>query len=180
MIKSIKGALVSDMLLILDEVHELLHTYRKESFFACIEVLREFYDRVGCGMVMSFTTVKWEEISRHRKSDLEQMFRRGVHRFALGTASGQPLQKDVELILAYHGLEFPDRKDQLIVKGIAEQPYEILRQLSKEDGLKSICERVRYGNKLAAKANREQCTWEDFVHAHLLIKLNAQPAKDWI
>lgn len=179
MVKYIGSALAPDMLIILDEVHQLLHTYRKESFFACIEVLREFYDRVGCGMVFCITKVKWDEFKKHRVSDLEQIFKRGVHRVALGTRSGQPLVDDVRLILDYHGLEFPSKKSTIIVDGIQEHPYEILRQLSKTEGLKSITERIRYANKFAGRSGKEHCTWEDFVRAHLTIQSNATEAEDW-
>lgn len=182
MIQCIRRALVADMLVIFDEVHQLLHTYRKESFFACIEVLRELHDRVGCGMVFCVTRIKWDEFSKHRKSDLEQMFKRGVHRVALGTVSGQPLKDDLNLILGYHGLPFPSRKDTVIVEGVQESPYEVLRQLSKEDGLKSITERIRYAAKIAGKSGSDEeasITWADFTRAHLIIKSNATEADDW-
>lgn len=178
MIKAIMGALVPDMTLILDEVHLLMNTYRKESFFACIEVIRELYDRVGLGLVLALTNLGRDKIETERRRELEQVFRRGVHRFQVGTQSGQPLKKDIELILAYHGLEFPKKKEGIHVSGICEQPYEIIHQLSKEEGLKAITERIRYAKKLCSKQSKE-LTWEDFVKAHLLIQQNATPAPNW-
>jgi DNA transposition AAA+ family ATPase len=178
-IGAILGGITSDMLVIFDELHELLHTYRKEGFFSCIELIREIHDRTGCGMVLSCTKIKWNEITQYKKQDLEQMFRRGVHRFALGTTTGQPLKEDVKLVLAYYGLDFPARADRVTVEGICEAPYEILHQLSKEEGLKSICERIRYARKFASKANREDLSWEDFVRAHLLIAQNSTAESDW-
>jgi hypothetical protein len=132
-------------------------------------------------MVFCVTRVKWDEFSKHRKSDLEQMFKRGVHRVALGTKSGQPLKDDLNLILEYYGLPFPSRKDTVIVEGIQESPFEILRQLSKEDGLKSITERIRYAAKLAGKSGAEDgaISWADFVRAHLMIKANSTESEDW-
>lgn len=172
-------ALAPNMLLILDEVHELLHTYRKESFFACIEVIREIHDRVGLGMVLVVTKIKWDEISQYRRSDLEQMFRRGVHRTALGTVKGQPLMADVSAILETHGLDMPSKSERIDIDGIVESPREILAQLSRDDGLKSICERLRYAKKLAKADGRTQPTWADFVTAHLIIKHNGLEGPAW-
>lgn len=53
----IKNALARNQVLILDEVHQLIYTYRKESFFACLEVLRSIYDHAKCGMVLCTTNV---------------------------------------------------------------------------------------------------------------------------
>lgn len=175
LLQRIQTALTSDMILLFDEVHLLMHTYRKESFFACIEVLREIHDRVGCGMVLSLTNLGRDKIETEKRRELQQLFRRGVHRVQLGN---MPQRQDLRLILAMHGLEFPEKTDRVIVSGIADQPYEILRQLAKEDGLKSITERIRYAHKFAKHANRE-LTWEDFVRAHLTIQKNATPDNDW-
>jgi DNA transposition AAA+ family ATPase len=179
MIQFIINGMQSDMLLILDEVHELLHTYRQQSFFACIEVIREIYDRVGCGMVLCVTKIKWDEFSKHKKNDLEQMFRRGVHRVGLGTESGQPLKKDIEMILLSAGLKFPGRDEKIEIDGITESPFEMIRQLSKDDGLKSITERIRYAKILAEKAGLKSGGWEEFTRAHLIIASNAKESRPW-
>lgn len=179
MTDAICKGLSSNMIIIFDEVHELLLTANENSFTTCIEAIREIYDRVGCGMVLCVTKIKWDEISQKRKSDLDQMFRRGVHRFALGTTKGQPLKGDIKALVEAKGLTFPERKDQVTVLGISESPYEILRQLAGESGLKSIAERLRYGEKIAAKDGRATQTWADFVIAHLTIKQSSMEAPAW-
>ncbi|MBT64686.1 MAG: hypothetical protein CML13_15925 [Puniceicoccaceae bacterium] len=169
------NSLDPSMVLILDEMHELLFTYQKNSFFACIEFIREIHDIVGCGMVLSFTDWGRDKIYKDKHAELNQFFRRGVHRFQLGN----PLKADLEPILNYHGLDFPSKSLRVEVGGIGETPYEMLRQLSREDGLKSITERIRYSKRLATKAHRETPNWEDLVRAHILIKKNAIAANDW-
>lgn len=178
LIASIKRALKPNMLLILDEVHELMYTYRKESFFACLEVIREIYDATHCGMVLCGTQLLFKNIEENR-GELEQLLRRGVHRVVLPS---MPTIPDLTVILAHHGLEFPDKALKVTCtinkKPLVDQPYEILRQVGKDEGLKAICERVRYGQKLSAKA-KEKFRWEFFVKAHLLIRANSEATPDW-
>ena len=183
LVMRIKRALRANMLLILDEVHELMYTYRKESFFACIEVIREIYDESGpqgpsCGLVLCGTQLLLKRIQDNR-GELEQVIRRGVHKVIL---ADQPTKGDVAAILTAIGLELPDKA--LVVTArvggqvVAERPYELLKQIGREEGLKSICERLRYGQKFATKAG-EKITWEHVVRAHLTIKKNAMPDNDW-
>ncbi len=174
----IKKALSSNQVLILDEVHQLIYTYRKESFFACLEVLRSIYDYAKCGMVLCTTNVFRTKMEQERKAALEQLFRRGVHRVQLGDIV---LRKDVQPILAHHGLGWPEAKLQFDFPGLKhpEKPVEILKQLAKEEGLKAITERVRYARKFAAKA-QETLDWKHFTQAHLTIQSNAtEPSSDW-
>jgi DNA transposition AAA+ family ATPase len=178
MIARIKRGLKSNMLLVLDEVHQLVYTYRKESFFACLEVLREIYDETGAGVVICATDLLFKRVADNR-GELEQFFRRGVHKKIL---PAQPQRGDVAMIAEASGLEMPDRDDRVTVTvngtAITERPYEMLRQIGKEEGLKAISERLRYGQKLANKA-RAKLTWEHVVRAHFIIKQAAQPQNDW-
>ncbi len=176
LIERIKRALTKNQVLILDEVHQLIYTYRKESFFACLEVLRSIYDHAKCGMVICTTNVFRARIEQERKAALEQLFRRGVHRVQLGDIV---LAKDAKLILAHHGLEWPEKKLQFTFGDITEKPWEILRQLAREDGLLALTERIRYARKFAAK-QRTALDWQHFVQAHLTLASNASaPADDW-
>ena len=84
MIERIKKALAPNHLVIFDEVHQLQYTYRKESFFACIEVIREIYDYVECGIVLCTTNVFRARFESAQKEELEQLFKRGVHKVQLG------------------------------------------------------------------------------------------------
>lgn len=177
--QSMIRAFQSDMVLILDEFHELLYTYRRESFFACAEFVRELYDRCGIGIVLSLTNFGRDQIWDSRKSDLEQIFRRGVHRIQVGTKSGLPLRGDVEMILEHHGLEFPPKSMKCQVGEIIESPRDVIHQLAKEEGLKAICERLRYAYKIARQDGRDTITWDDVMRVHVLINTNAKPEDDW-
>jgi hypothetical protein len=60
-----------------------------------------------------------------------------------------------------------------------ESPFKMLEELSRENGLKAITERLRYGSKFAADAAAE-LEWEHVVKAHVTIAKNATaPADDW-
>ena len=178
LIERIKRALKPNMLLVLDEVHELIYTYRKESFFACLEVLREFYDHAGCGMVLCGTQLLFKRVSDNR-GELEQLLRRGVHKVILPTS---PTKGDVAAIAESLGLEMPSKSDTVQVRhggqNFTDSPYKMLKQLGEEEGLKAITERLRYGSKLAGKA-KVKLSWEHVVRAHLIIKGNATNASDW-
>jgi DNA transposition AAA+ family ATPase len=176
MIERIKRALAPNHLLILDEVHQLLWTYRRESFFACIEVIREIHDSEECGMVLCTTNVFRSRFESARKEELEQLFKRGVHQVQLGDIVRV---EDLRPILDHVGLEWPGRRFTVEIAGVKDQPHEVLRKLAREGGLKSITERIRYGRRLAA-SRQEPLAWAHFIHAHLIIEAGAQtPADDW-
>lgn len=186
LIERIKRAITRSQVLILDEVHQLIYTYRKESFFACLEVIRSIYDHAKCGMVICTTNVFRKRIEQERKAALEQLFRRGVHRIQLGNIV---LMKDASAILRHHGLDWPEKSlsyDFTVGRDsngrdvkITEKPWEILRQLGMEEGLKAMTERIRYARKFASKS-RQQLNWRHFTQAHLTIASNAaEPADDW-
>ena len=177
-IARIKGAITPDMLIILDEFHQLIYTYRKESFFACCEVLRSIYDATRCGMVISTTNVFRSRIEQERKAALEQLFRRGVHKVQLGDIV---LVRDAKPIFEHHGLEWPAKAMQFSFPGMAapERPLDILRMLAREAGLKAMTERIRYGRKFALK-EKKPLAWKLWVQAHLNIEANSdQPEDDW-
>jgi DNA transposition AAA+ family ATPase len=182
LIQRIKRALTPNMVLILDEVHLLKHTYRLGSFFACIEVLRRIHDFCKCGMVLSWTHL--EELKAHKERELLQIWRRGVHKIYLPL---MPTKDDLALILQHNGLTFPGASLMATVKmrdsrgrlqPITDAPYKVLRQLAKEEGLKSITERLRYANKLAKRAG-EKVAWEHFLEAHLRIQDNQRQEGIW-
>jgi DNA transposition AAA+ family ATPase len=177
MIERIKKALAPNHLLIFDELHQLQYTYRKESFFACIEVIREIYDHVECGMVFCTTNVFRGRFESARKEELEQVFKRGVHRVQLGDIVRC---EDLKVILQNVNLEWPSRRFTIEISGVKDQPHEILRKLAREDGLKSITERIRYARLIAGKLS-ETLDWKHFVHAHLIIENNSKlPGDDWL
>ena len=169
LIERIKHGLTEDTLLILDEMHLLANTYRVNSFFACVEVIREIHDETHCGMVLIWTQI--ETLQRHSQRELQQVWRRGVHKLALPP---MPTRGDVEAILQHVGLELPEPKDTVTVGRVTEHPAELLRQVAKNDGLKAITERIRYGRKFASRAG-EKLGWPHIVKAHLTIAAQTQP-----
>lgn len=174
LIERIKRALSPNTLLIIDEMHLLRHTYRLNSFFACVEVLRRIHDFTQCGMVLSWTHL--DSLKASSEGELVQIWRRGVHKIALPV---MPTKADLTAILKHSGLDFPDKEFAVTAQKITEKPYEVLRQIAKRDGLKAITERLRYARKLA---NREggKPTWEHFIDAHLRIEKQAQQEGEWI
>jgi DNA transposition AAA+ family ATPase len=172
LIDRIKNALTPDMVLILDEMHLLQYTYRVQSFFACIEVIREIYDEVKCGMVLCGTELLLEKINQGAKGEMEQILRRGVHRLSVGITRG-----DIAAILKAHGLEMPKAGDTVNVQGIIEKPYALIQQLAKESGMLAIGERLRYGAKIAAR-RQEPLSWETIIEAHLTIN-SLSEKQDW-
>jgi DNA transposition AAA+ family ATPase len=176
MIERIKRALAPNHLVIFDEVHQLQYTYRKESFFACIEVIREIYDYVECGIVLCTTNVFRTRFESAQKEELEQLFKRGVHKVQLGDIVRT---EDLKPILEKVGLTWPGRRHTVEVAGVKDQPHEVLRKLAREGGLKAITERIRYGRLMAGRQS-EPLSWSHFIHAHLIIETEAnQPADDW-
>lgn len=185
LIARLKKAITSDMVVILNEVHLLANVYRKGSFFACMETVRRlFVDHCKCGLVMTFTLLGYTVAEKEKARELEQIFRRGVHRVNLGD---RPSVADVTAIVRAWGLDMPARAEEITLrtgrdgKGLEyhEQPYVRLAQLAKEDGLKAIVERLRAASELASDKEAE-LSWEHFVYADLLIKKNAEsPAHGW-
>jgi len=171
----IKNSLTQDMLLCLDELHLLMYTYRRQSFFACLEVIREIYDEVRCGLVLCGTTLLMDKIAEGARGEMEQLLRRGVHRITL---PNMPTKGDVTAILQHWQLEMPKRGASVTVQGITEDPLGILRKLAKHDGLLAITERLRYARKLSERAG-EDLSWKHVVEAHLTIEHEAQETEEW-
>jgi hypothetical protein len=127
-------------------------------------------------MVFCTTNVYRSSVESARKEQLEQVFRRGVHKVQLGDIVRT---EDLKPILQNVGLPWPDRRFTIEVGGIRDQPHEILRKLAREEALKAITERIRYGRLLANKSG-EPLSWEHFTKAHLIIENNAiMPKDDW-
>jgi DNA transposition AAA+ family ATPase len=174
LIQRIKNATSPNTLWILDEVHLLANTYRKGSFFACMEVIREIYDETECGIALIFTIL--DDVKAASQKELQQLWRRGVHKVPLPLMA---TKGDLTAILKHHGLEFPESGLRITVGGVTEEPYEILRQQARVNGLKAITERIRYAHKLADKSGGK-IAWTHFVDAHLRIEKQAVQEGEWV
>lgn len=165
-------------LLAFDEMHQLIYTARKESFFTCMETLREVYDECGNGMVFSSTELLLARI-RDNRSEMEQFFRRGVHKVVL---PDQPQRGDIAAIAETLGLEFPEQRLTCTVRVgremITDTPFDLLKQIGREEGLKAITERLRYAGRFAKKDN-SRLDWSHFVRAHHTIAANSVSSNDW-
>lgn len=177
-------AVTKDMLLVFDEMHLLSSTMQPEAFRKCVEWIRRLYDMTQCGIVLSFTKIGFAKAERERKDALDQFFRRGVHRYNLGDT---PTEKDVSTILQAWGLEILPRNEMVSITfgsgsrkaEFTETPYKMLKELAREQGLKSIIERLRYATKFAADDDTE-LSWEHMIRAHLVIAKNAgTPDSGW-
>lgn len=173
LIERIKRALTRDTVLIIDECHLLQHTYRKNSFFACIEVVRRLHDFTKAGFVLCWTHL--DNLKASSQAELQQVWRRGVHKVFLAK---MPTVGDLTAILKPAGLEFPDKDLVITVKKQSEHPREMLRVIAKRDGLLAITERVRYAKKLAARRN-EKVSWEHVVEAHFIIEAQSIQEQEW-
>lgn len=173
LIGRIKKAFAPNQVLIVDELHKLRNTYSPKAYFACLELLREFYDEIGFGMVLCGTDLFKNVISEEKNGELEQLYRRGVHKFYLPP---HPTLGDVKAVITHNGLEWP-AKDMIVRIGkIVESPYEILRVKSREEGLKAITERLRYARKIGGGT----ISWETFVKAHLsIVSEDQSELDDW-
>ncbi|MEM0964820.1 MAG: ATP-binding protein [Verrucomicrobiota bacterium] len=170
LIELLKGTIDPGQLLIFDEIHQLQHTYRKESFFACLEVIREILDEVECGGVICGTNLARDRINKHKKGDLEQLLRRGVHRLNLGNVVRVT---DMKVILSHYGLPWPSKgmEIKLDSEHIFE-PLAELRYMAGHEGLKALCERIRYAEELA-KLEKQTLDWKHVADAHFTIMANA-------
>jgi DNA transposition AAA+ family ATPase len=190
LIERIINATSPNTLWILDEVHLLANTYRRGSFFGCMEVIREIFDRSECGMALIFTML--DDVKAASQRELQQLWRRGVHKVPLPL---MPTKGDIGAILKHAGFEgepvmsegrkkeeigiFPAKDFVVMVDKMSEQPYEILRQQARVNGLKAITERIRYARKLSDRAGARGVTWQHFVEAHLRIEKQAQQEPEW-
>lgn len=171
----IKLALAPGTLLILEELHDLAFANRKETFFKGCETIRQIIDASRCGLLISATHLLMAKMKLALAGELQQLLRRSVHRYALPT---MPTKADLTAIFAAAGLPFPKQDLLIDLDTHAIAPYGTIRNLAKEDGLKSICERLRIAKESALKA-KQKLTWTHFAQAHMKIKLNATASPDW-
>jgi hypothetical protein len=126
-------------------------------------------------MVLCGTKLLLDRMQEGSHKEMEQTMRRGVHRCIL---PDQPTKGDISAICEKAGLEFPARTMEVELRGIVEKPYEVLRQLAKNQGLKSVTERLRYATKLASRRGGK-VSWQTFVEAHLTIAAASEQNKGW-
>jgi DNA transposition AAA+ family ATPase len=170
--RRIKKAADRNKLLIFDDFHVLSLSATPRTFLAAMEFLRAIYDADNCGMIFSTTDIDYARIDKECRSSLHQLIRRGPPPPHLGMA---PLQKDVRSIIEAHGLRWPSKS--LLVG--EHSPWKIIAALALQNGLKGVCERLRYALKLSAREG-VPVTWNHYILADGKLNHNATaPANDW-
>jgi DNA transposition AAA+ family ATPase len=171
--RRIRKAANRNKLLIFDDFHVLSLSATPRTFLSAMEFLRAIYDADNCGMLFSTTDIDYARIDKECRSSLHQLIRRGPPPPHLGMA---PLQKDVRSIIEAHGLRWPAKS--LLVGN--HSPWKIIAALAIQNGLKGVCERLRYALKLSAK-DGVPVTWNHYILADGKLNHNATaPANDWI
>ena len=173
MIERIKRSITKDTLLILDECHLLFNTILHTSANRCFETLRGIHDETQCGMVLCFTML--DEMRARSGAQLQQLWRRGVHKVPLPL---MPTKQDLSAILDHAGLYLPPPSEQIAIGESSYCPYEVLRDLAKNEGLKAITERLRYGRKLATRSGTK-LTWKHVIDAHNRIAKQSTQEGEW-
>lgn len=168
---------VPETVLIIDEMHLLKHTYRLNSFFACVETIRRTWDFCQCGMVLSWTNLA--DLENASQDELVQAWRRSIYKVVL---PDMPTKGDIGAFLKHYGLEFPAADLVVTVPGkkpVDEKPYEVLRQVAARDGIGAINERLIQAKLSAEEDGKRQISWVHFLDAHLKIEKLATPEKKW-
>jgi DNA transposition AAA+ family ATPase len=144
----------SDMLLIIDEVHQAM--IGRSIRTVTMELIREIHDLCGIGVVLIGTDVLPEMILDARFSRLlGQIANRGVLRRRI---PAEPSDKDVRLICQGYGFDEPQGRALTIVK-----------RISQENGIGKLCGYLRMAKKLAS--NRHQtANWSHFLTTNATLK----------
>ena len=162
----IRGALTENMLLIIDEIHQICLSINGGAKLNTIEFIRlELYEAVNCGVVLCGTNVFRDEMERGRNSGWLEQTRRRDGGNSLQLPPMLP-REDMDAIAASYKLP-PAPAD------IHKLRVEIIQR----HGLRAYTNMMRAGGKLAFNRG-EEITWSHFLSAHdALAKLSTGGAK---
>jgi DNA transposition AAA+ family ATPase len=143
-------------LLIFDEMHQAFLSYQSGSTIKVFEVVREIYDRTGCGMVLCGTnTLRRELLEGKLAAVLEQLRRRGTIQVRLPAS---PPKADLDRIAKRFGL--------LPADGVAA---EVVCDMIHQSGLGMYLKFLQAASQMAAREKRK-LSWDHFVQAHDIIR----------
>jgi DNA transposition AAA+ family ATPase len=143
-------------LVIIDEAHQAFLSYQKRSQVKVLEVIREIYDRTGCGMVICMTTWGRDQFQRGSLSLLvEQLRRRGTIRLNLPS---RPSAGDIAKIARKFGLDAPT--------GAAK---DVVADMLHTSGLGMFIKFLQNGAVFAAN-QKQRLSWEHFLAAYDIIR----------
>jgi len=143
-------------LVIIDEAHQAFLSYKKSSQIKVLELIREIYDRTGCGMVLCMTSWGREQFTRGNLSLLvEQLRRRGTIKINL---PARPSNADIAKIARKFGLDAPT--------GAAR---ETVQEMLHTSGLGMLIKFLQNASVYAAK-QRKPMTWDHFMVAYDIVR----------
>lgn len=143
-------------LLILDEAHEGMKT---PEGLEALAVVRQLFNRCGCGVVLLVTDTEARDIVRGKFAlELEQLTRRGEWEIL----PPNPAAADVRLIWEAYGFPEPDDATKRVVLAF-----------SKSSCFGELVRRFRQALHVAAYEKRP-VAWQDFMDA--VSRMNARPA----
>lgn len=150
------GAITSNNLVIIDELHQVFLSYQRGSAVKALEVIRELHDRTKCGLILCGTKrLRQELLLGQHQELLEQFRRRGIAEVVLPNKAPA---RDVLAIAKAFGLDAPDGEAVPIVEDILSA-----------SGLGKFTKFLQAGHRLASK-QKERVTWAHFVRAHDILK----------
>jgi len=150
-----------NMLLIIDELHQVFTSYHAGSQVKTLEFIREIHDRTRCGLVLCGTHVLRREMEEGRLSlIMEQLRRRATLRLEL---PARPGKTDIAKFAKAFDLPEPG-PDELAV----------IRDMVFSSGLGMFLKFLQAGHRMAHKAS-EVMTWNHFMNAHALISRAMKP-----
>ena len=177
------AAIDKSNLILVDEFHNITHSYQKGSSIAMVNALKSIKDRTGCAMVICATDVGRTEIETgHDSKLLNQLWRRGVIKLHLPAALRVA---DVRAVVKTHKLTFPDAP-----KGSRKDLWKHLREDAPNfEGL-DVCERIAYNfgikhlfsvledGKMVADKETRSLEWQDVCEAQAIYDSLSNPKKE--
>jgi len=161
--RRVLSAIDHNMLLIIDELHQVFTSYNSSSQIKVMELLREIQDETECGLVLCGTHVLKKEVEEGKLTlVLEQLRRRGTLRLEL---PDRPGKKDIQAIANRFDLPAP-----------TEREIKVIREMVSISGLGMYIKFLQAGNNLASKA-KETMTWDHFIDAFVIIQRASKPTK---
>lgn len=155
-----------EMLLIVDEAHQMFISPSKQGKIETAELIREIHDRGRCGVVISATKVLQREIQEGRSKELLRQL--DLRSLGSNVLPDRPDAKDLEAFAAHYGLPPANTDPEALKLQNAVVQYEGLGRW-----LKRLMAASRLSNKQGAAM-----TWQHVIRADNAIRRKAQATLD--
>ena len=154
--ESIKAAVDSRTLLIIDEAHQIFLNTDKSAVYI-IEFLREIFDETRCGLVLVGTNVLSTELTRGRQSRLySQLMMRGLIHAQLPDST-----PTADIKLGASRFNYPPQ--------ITTEARKIINDINSTNGFGVLLKTFKAGASLA-KNTGVKLTWDHFVEAWIVLE----------